>query len=210
MDGSNSRKTVRIGVFIPTEAQLLDVAVVDVLGSTSCEYFRIIDAPSVIIDLAPRVTIFCTVQPGELIPTTSNLKLECTHHLSDPEVQPGKLDIVLVPGPNPKSTWDDPVTSWLAAHAARSETDILSVCTGVFLCGAAGILKGKKACGPRSVQSILRSRFEGVTWPGGELRWVKDGNIWSSGGITNGNDMVAAYIRDSPHFPGPSQSSVLL
>jgi hypothetical protein len=23
------------------------------------------------------------------------------------------------------------------------------------------------------------------------------------GGITNGNDLIAAYVRESPHFPGP-------
>ncbi|KAJ8125541.1 hypothetical protein O1611_g8099 [Lasiodiplodia mahajangana] len=39
---------------------------------------------------------------------------------------------------------------------------------------------------------------------GHELRWVQDGNFWSSGGVTNGNDLVAAYARATPkYFPRP-------
>lgn len=179
------------------------------------------------------------VQPGQPIPLTSSAKLTCTHHLSDPAVQPGQLDVVLVPGPDPSINWDDKkeATDWLAAHAARPETDILSVCTGIYLCGAAGLLKGKKACGPRGLQGQLAKKFDGVEWLGEKLRWVQDGNFWSSGefspssflssflpfllrlhgsaaserkmtdrspgGVTNGNDLVAAYARQSGRFPGP-------
>lgn len=103
--------------------------------------------------------------------------------MSSPEVQPGKLDIVLIPGPDPSLPVDEESKRWLAAHAAVPTTDILSVCTGAYICGAAGILKGKKFCGPRGLQDDLKTKFgdQGVTWLGGELRWVQDGNIWSSG-----------------------------
>jgi putative intracellular protease/amidase len=102
-------------------------------------------------------------------------------------VQPGHLDVVLVPGADPRLDWTtkDKKESldWLAGHAARGDntTDILSVCTGIYLCGAAGLLKGKKACGPRGLQADLAKKYGGVDWVGDELRWVRDGNIWSSG-----------------------------
>jgi transcriptional regulator GlxA family with amidase domain len=114
---------------------------------------------------------------------TSAARLASTHHLSDAAVQPGQLDIVLVPGPDPTTDWakHPEATDWLAAHAAQPKTDILSVCTGIYLCGAAGLLKGRKACGPRGLQGDLAKRFEGVQWVGEELRWVRDGNVWSSG-----------------------------
>jgi transcriptional regulator GlxA family with amidase domain len=121
------------------------------------------------------------VEPGEQIDLTAGVRIQCTHHFSDPEVQPGKLDIVLVPGPDPTSTYEKPVTDWLAAQAASKDTDILSVCTGIYLCGEAGLLKGKKVCGPRGLQSQLKSKFEGATWFGEELRWIQDGNFWSCG-----------------------------
>ncbi|CCC10390.1 hypothetical protein SMACR_02961 [Sordaria macrospora] len=196
---SSNHKVVRIGVFIPYPAQLLDAACIDIFASMSKEYFALVGeamVPPAIFELARSVEIF------------SSMSILCTHHYSDPQVAPGKLDIVLVPGPDPKiNLQEDPAAlSWLAGHANNTKkTDILSVCSGIYLCGAAGILKGKKACGPRGLQGDLRTRFGGqeVIWVGEELRWVGDGNLWSSGGVTNGNDLVAAYTRQSRHFPGP-------
>ncbi|KAK0618446.1 class I glutamine amidotransferase-like protein [Bombardia bombarda] len=188
MATSDSRKTVRIGVFIPTEAQLLDTACIDVFGSMSYEYQSGLSymIPETIYSLAPSVSIsyISTIKPGELIRLTGSMKVACTHHLSDPEVQPGQLDIVLIPGPDPRTAWEAAVTDWVAGHAATEGTDILSVCSGIFVCGAAGILKGKKACGPRGLQSQLKKQFEDVTWLGDELRWIQDGNIWSSGTVS--------------------------
>ncbi|KAL2198961.1 class I glutamine amidotransferase-like protein [Corynascus similis CBS 632.67] len=187
MTATDSRETIRIGVFIPAGCQLLDMACVDVLGTMSHEYFTVVAdmVPGPIAKLAPNVKIsyISTVQPGELIPLTSSAHIACTHHLSDPTVQPGGLDVVLVPGPDPATDFGKmpEATDWLAAHAARPETDILSVCTGIYLCGAAGLLKGKRACGPRGLQWDLAAKFKGAEWVGEELRWVKDGNFWSCG-----------------------------
>jgi hypothetical protein len=62
MATTESRKTVRIGVFIPTDCQLLDMACVDILGTMSHEYMSLIGdlAPAPIVNLAPKVQIFCT------------------------------------------------------------------------------------------------------------------------------------------------------
>lgn len=125
--------------------------------------------------------------------------MPCTHHISDPEVQPGQLDVVVVPGPDPLTNWDEikDATDWLAAQAARPGTDILSICTGIYLCGAAGLLKGKKACGPRNLQGHLAKQFEGVQWVGEELRWVRDGNLWSSGEL-NFLEVLSLVMGNSP------------
>lgn len=207
-----SRPKVRIGVFIPTDCQLLDMACIDILGTMSYEYLTIVKdvIPGPLINLAPSVEISCnysftfplpsvaesvyspshlnqdisTVQPGELIKLTSSASVSCTHHFSDPTMQPGMLDIVFVPGPDPALDYSSlkDALNWLAAHAAHPGTDILSVCTGAYLCGAAGLFNGKKACGPRAVQGDLEKKYPEVEWVGGDFRWVKDGNIWSSGG----------------------------
>lgn len=105
--------------------------------------------------------------------------MQCTHHYSSSEVQPGNLDMVLVPGPDPRSTFEQGALDWLVAHAALKATDILSICTGIYVCGAAGILKGRKACGPRGMQGDLKAKFDGVTWVGDGWRWIQDGNFWS-------------------------------
>ncbi|KAH8890817.1 hypothetical protein GQ53DRAFT_747018 [Thozetella sp. PMI_491] len=164
---------------------------------------RVSIVPKAITDLAPMIDIFYVglLQPGEMVELSSRARIPITHHISDPVVAPGALDIVFIPGPDPDAEVPKEVTAWLAAHASRPETDILSVCSGAYTCGAAGILKGRNACGPRIFQDDLREKFPEATWVGDELRWVQDGNIWSSGAVTNGNDLVAAYARQSPHFP---------
>lgn len=138
-----------------------------------------------------------------MIELTASMKIELSNHFSDAEVAPGKLDVVLVPGPDPRATWGEDVLSWLRQQGANPETDILSVCTGMFLCAAAGLADGRKACGPRAMQSELRDKYPKAEFVGEKLRWVRDGNFWSSGGVTNGNDLVAAYLRESGRFAPP-------
>lgn len=58
---SSNHKVVRIGVFIPYPAQLLDVACIDIIASMSREYFAMVGdmVPPAILELAPSVEIFC-------------------------------------------------------------------------------------------------------------------------------------------------------
>ncbi|KAK1835631.1 class I glutamine amidotransferase-like protein [Podospora conica] len=206
MTASAPRDTVRVGVFIPQTVQLLDLACVDIIGTMSYEYLSVLRlVPAAMYNLAPSVKIHFigSVQRGELIELTTGIKIACTHHFSDPEVKAGELDVVIVPGPDPDVAFDPAAMAWLAAQGACEGTDILSVCSGIYLCGTAGLLKGRQACGPRMMQSELKAKFEGVTWVGDEYRWMQDGNFWSGGGVTNGNDLVSAYVRHSPKFPAP-------
>ncbi|KAF7887217.1 uncharacterized protein EAF02_003864 [Botrytis sinoallii] len=69
-----------------------------------------------------------------------------------------------------------------------------------------GILKGLSASGPRALIPRLKKEFSDTKWVD-DRRWVVDGNIWSSGGITNGLEMIAAYIRQK--FPSPAAEAVI-
>lgn len=186
-----ARDTVRIGVFIPSECQLLDQACIDVFASMSYEYLsRLSDfLPQTIIDVAPSVQIHYigSVQRDEPIPLTANQRILATDHFSDPEVAPGKLDIVIVPGPFFDSPFTDEAADWLHRQGTCETTDILSVCSGVLLCGKAGLLEGRKACGPRGAQSYLIEHCgKNVEFVGTKLRWVQSGNFWSAGKCSPG------------------------
>ncbi|OTA92058.1 hypothetical protein M434DRAFT_12679 [Hypoxylon sp. CO27-5] len=224
----NGRHTVRVGVFIPTDCQVLDAASVDIMGTMSYEWsvsilhgryaytnslffrpnFELVSAvvPRAVIDLAPLVKIryIGSVKAGEPIKLTSNETILATNHFSDPEVAPGKLDIVHVPGPDPFRGFPADALAWLREQANTPGVDILSVCSAIFLCGEAGLLKGRRACGPRGMQDMIKAKGYGEKeLLGHKYRWIQDGNFWSSGGVTNGNDLVAAYCRASKHFPDP-------
>jgi hypothetical protein len=182
-----AQKRLRIGVFIPGDAQLLDVSPVDLFGMLDPKYLTACQLPSSLVSLGTPSTIdyISASEAGGHIRLTANAFLRVSKSIDDPDVQPGSLHIVLVPGPNPTEIFDEKVRGFLKAHADwRGEdgrtTDILSVCTGCVLLGQAGILKGKRASGPRGLLSTLEKKFPDTTWVD-DKRWVIDGNIWTSG-----------------------------
>jgi len=177
-------KTVKVGVLIPAEAQLLDTACVDILAMMGKDYVECLeDLPKHLLQIAPVVTIsYITSSPVDApMCLTANMKLHATHHIADPDVQPGKLDILLIPGPDPRVSFEEPVLEFVRGHFQNKSTDILSVCTGIMLCGAAGILDGRTACGPRGLQAGLKKKYPTANLVGEKYRWIQDENLWSSG-----------------------------
>jgi putative intracellular protease/amidase len=184
-------KELRIGVFIPVGAQLLDLSPIDLFGMLSPEYLQACTLPTPIVNLGTPSIIHYISMPesGVHIELTAQAFLKISKTTEDKEVQPGMLDILLVPGPDPATIFDAKVMGFLRGHASwrgshGKSTDILSVCTGCILLGQSGVLQGKKASGPRGVMSKLRKDFPDTTWID-DKRWVKDGNIWTSGKQTS-------------------------
>jgi len=68
---------------------------------------------------------------------------------------------------------------------------MLSVCTGAFLLHRAGLLSGKRATTHWGSLDRLRTLGD-VTVV--EERWVRDGNVWTSAGVSAGIDMTLAFI----------------
>ncbi|KAI0810526.1 hypothetical protein GGR55DRAFT_112123 [Xylaria sp. FL0064] len=176
-----AKSAVKIGVYIRNGSQLLDLACIDVFHMMSKEYLSILPMlPKHIPDLAPSVEILYITAPelkSETVPLTASLNVRATHDIRDAEVQPGKLDIMLVPGPDPSDSWEKPILDFLKAHSECQTTDVLSVCTGIYLCGAAGLLDGRTACGPRGLQDDIKKKHPTAKLVGEKYRWVQDGNF---------------------------------
>jgi len=63
-----------------------------------------------------------------------------------------------------------------------------------------GILSNKRATAPLDLLPTLREKVPSVDWIA--KRWTTDYDnekkkIWTSGGVTNGTDMIAAYLREN-------------
>ncbi|QAY96803.1 AraC family transcriptional regulator [Methylovirgula ligni] len=105
------------------------------------------------------------------------------------------LDLLLVPGGAGQQALmhDEPVLAFIRHHAAAGKP-IFSVCTGALICGAAGILKGRRA-------TTHWSSFDLLPYFGAipvNARYVIDGNIVTAAGVTAGIDgalAVAALVR---------------
>ncbi|KAH8660167.1 ThiJ/PfpI family protein [Xylariales sp. PMI_506] len=202
--------TIRIGVFIPNEVQLLDAACIDTIGVMGHDYLTRLQGflPQAVIDLAPTIKIcwIGTVQAGEPIGLTSNHTILATHHYSDPEVAPGQLLAVAVPGPFLDVDYSNQreALQWLKQQSETEGTDILSICSGIIVCGEAGLLKDKTITCPRGLNDWIKTKNYGEKEVvADKYRWFQDGSFWSSGGVTNGNDLVAAWARQNKTFPEP-------
>lgn len=183
-------KHLRIGVFIPGQAQLLDLSPIDLFGMLDPAYLSICKLPPPLVSLGVPSTIHYISVPemGAHVELTASAFLRVSKTINDPEVEPGMLDILLVPGPPPFQPFGKDVLAFLQGHAdfkdGERKTDVLSVCTGACLLAQAGVLKGKKACGMRGIVGELKEKYPDTLWDEGR-RWVQDDNIWSSGELTS-------------------------
>jgi cyclohexyl-isocyanide hydratase len=106
-----------------------------------------------------------------------------------------QLDVLHVPGgPGQEACMDDEeVLDWIRRQAAGARI-VFSVCTGALLCGAAGLLNGRRATTYWAALHLL-PYFGAIPV---EERVVVDGNLVCAAGVTAGIDgalKVAALLR---------------
>lgn len=105
------------------------------------------------------------------------------------------LDVLLVPGGHGQEALmqDEVVLSFIRKQAASARY-VFSVCTGALICGAAGLLQGKRATTHWTAMEVL-PLFGAI--PSDE-RVVIDGKFISAGGVTSGIDgslIVVSLLR---------------
>jgi transcriptional regulator GlxA family with amidase domain len=106
-----------------------------------------------------------------------------------------QLDFLLVPGgQGTRKEVDNPALIRFISDQSRQCTSVLSVCTGAFLLHRAGLLSGKKATTHWNSLDRLKALGD-VTVV--EERIVRDGNVWSSAGVSAGIDLLLALIADT-------------
>jgi transcriptional regulator GlxA family with amidase domain len=111
-------------------------------------------------------------------------------------VAPDGIDTLLVVGG--RGTRDADAATELAAwlrEAAGAARRVTSVCTGAFLLAAAGLLNGRRATTHWRYAASLARQYPAVRVEPDRI-FVRDGNIWTSAGITAGIDLALALIGD--------------
>lgn len=119
-----------------------------------------------------------------------------------------QLDVLVVPGgQGTRTEVDNGHLIDFIATQARGCSAILSVCTGAFLLERAGLLSGKAAT--THWASLDRLRATG-NLEVREERFIRDGIIWTSAGISAGIDLMLAFIAETagPEVAGKVQLAV--
>lgn len=103
------------------------------------------------------------------------------------------LTHLLVPGgPGAEQAAHDAAVTQFVARQAKDVTAILSVCTGVRVLHAAGLLDGRRVTTHHTALDDVRD-WDGVTAVDDE-RYVRDGRVWTAAGVSAGLDMALAFI----------------
>ena len=126
---------------------------------------------------------------GEIV-SGQSLKMVADYCLSDCP----SIDLLLVSGGFGVATVlsEKETLDWIKARAARAELT-MSVCNGASILAAAGLLDGRPATTNKAFWDMATAAGPNVKWVR-QARWVDDGNIVTSSGVSAGMDMTLHVI----------------
>jgi transcriptional regulator GlxA family with amidase domain len=114
------------------------------------------------------------------------------HHFNKVE---GDCDsVLLVCGLGSRSVRDATLSAWLRKMAIKVRR-LGAVCVGAFLLAEAGLLNGRRATTHWRFGREMATRYPSVGVQHDPL-WVKDGNIYTSAGISAGIDLALAWVEE--------------
>src|ERR1700752_3705307 len=107
----------------------------------------------------------------------------------------GSIDsILLVCSIGTRLTRNDQLSAWLRKSAATVRR-LGGVCVSTFILAEAGVLNGKRATSHWKFGKELARLYPQVKVES-EPIWVKDGNIYTSAGISAGIDLALAWVEE--------------
>lgn len=139
-----------------------------------------------------RVSLVATAQ-GSVI-TESGLTL-ATAPLPDLRSAAMAIDtLVLAGGLGVHAAREDEVLmAWISAVAPRCRR-LTTVCTGAFLAAQAGLLEGRNVTTHWARADRLQQEFPSLSVDPDPI-YVRDGNVWTSAGVTAGIDLSLALVE---------------
>ncbi|EMD88960.1 hypothetical protein COCC4DRAFT_60373 [Bipolaris maydis ATCC 48331] len=102
------------------------------------------------------------------------------------------IDVLIVPGGGGTRNDMSEEIAFIAAAFPRLKY-IISICTGASLLSRAGVLQGRRATTNKRSWAWATSHGNNITWVP-TARWVQDGNVWSSSGVSAGIDAMYAFV----------------
>lgn len=129
---------------------------------------------------------------GGLVESSQNVRVDTNLYISENDIE----KILLVPGGSGtrEKVNDNNFINFIENISNQSKY-IISICTGSALLAKTGILNRKRATTNKRAFNWVTEQGKEVLWVR-ESRWVKDGNIYTSSGVSAGIDMTLGFIED--------------
>jgi transcriptional regulator GlxA family with amidase domain len=130
--------------------------------------------------------------PGP-VRTSCGIELIATHGYSD--IGDGLDTLIVAGGPYAEQASKDPaLVEWVGAMAPRARR-VASICTDAFILAAAGLLHHRRVTTHWMFSELLATAYPSIEVDS-SLLFARDGNIYSSGGITAGIDLALALVEE--------------
>lgn len=146
--------------------------------------------PLQILARMPGATVHIAAKSLSPVPSDCGLSLLPTQTFASCP----PLDLICIPGGTTgvvEAVGDRETIEFVRRQAARAQY-VTSVCTGAFVLGAAGLLKGRRATTHWAFTDLLP--LVGATHE--KARVVKDGNLITAGGVTSGIDFGFSVVAE--------------
>jgi len=146
--------------------------------------------PQQVLARLPESAMHIVAKSAAAVPSDSGLALVPTHTF---ETCP-RLDLICVPGgiAGVVRAMGDRETIDFVRRQASEAKYVTSVCTGAFILGVAGLLKGRRATTHWAFTELLP--LVGATYEKGRV--VKDGSVITAGGVTSGIDFGLRAVAE--------------
>jgi transcriptional regulator GlxA family with amidase domain len=136
--------------------------------------------------------IIIAQEPGP-VGTMSGTEIVATHRYS--EISDG-LDTLIVAGGTgvEQASKDEALIEWVRSSASRARR-VASICSGAFVLAAAGLLDRRRVTTHWMFSDLLAASYPSIEVDAGRI-FVRDGHIYTSGGITAGIDLALALVEE--------------
>jgi cyclohexyl-isocyanide hydratase len=146
--------------------------------------------PLQVLSRLPQSVTHIVAKSAAPVPSDCGLGLVPTHTFASCP----SLDLICIPGGSEgvAGIINDGETIEFVRQKAGAAKYVTSVCTGAFVLGVAGLLKGRRATTHWAYADLLP--LVGATHE--KARVVKDGNVITGGGVTAGIDFGLSVIAE--------------
>lgn len=170
---------MNIGIYIYDEAEVLDFSGPFEVFSTAA---RVADTPN-------TFTVFLVSEKGGTVTARGGYEVNSRYGFSDHP----QIDIlIIVGGVHTGEMKKQHVLRWIKEQSNKAQL-VASVCTGAFLLAEAGVLSSQNVTTHWEDIPDLRENYPNLQVVENQ-RWVDEGNIITSGGISAGIDMSLHLI----------------